>query len=163
MVLDVADFSTENFAWKASAQLVFHPRSLALLAQAPQHHARIRTPEERVGHLPPQVRAGVLVDRHAVHIGEAGIRGTQAIADGFGWKTRPVLDAPKPLFLRRGDKLAVAEQAGGGIAVISVDAEDDQRVTSFTAARLTAWKAPGNAVSTRITARLTALFWSLGQ
>jgi hypothetical protein len=48
----------------------------------------------------------------------------QAIADGFAGKTAPVLDAAKSLFFHRCDQLAVLHQAGSGIGVIGVEAEN---------------------------------------
>src|ERR1700722_2110299 len=48
----------------------------------------------------------------------------EAVIDGLGRQTRPVLDPSKAFFLCSGDKFAINKQAGGGIAVISVETED---------------------------------------
>src|SRR2546428_7055238 len=43
----------------------------------------------------------------------------------LAWKTRPVLDAPEPLLLDRFDQLAVAQQNGGDISMVGVDAKNN--------------------------------------
>ena len=54
-------------------------------------------------------------------------RFVEAVADGDRRKSRPVLDAPEALLLGRGDELAVDDDAGRGVGVMGVDAEDDHR------------------------------------
>ena len=60
-----------------------------------------------------------------VEVVDRDARFVQAVADGFGGEAGPVLDAAKPFFLRRGDDLAVAQEAGGGVGVEAVEAEDE--------------------------------------
>src|ERR671931_189009 len=56
---------------------------------------------------------------------DPGLR--QAIADGLGRISRPVLDAPKALFFRGSDDLSITHEACGCIAVVGVEAEDVHR------------------------------------
>ena len=48
----------------------------------------------------------------------------QAVADRFAGEAAPVLDAAEALLLDGGDQVAVLDQAGRGIGVIGVEAED---------------------------------------
>ena len=54
----------------------------------------------------------------------------QTIADGLGRETCPMLDPAKALFLGSGNHLAVAQEAGGRVAVEGVDAEDESHISA---------------------------------
>ena len=57
------------------------------------------------------MRVWVLVNRDVIDIVETDVSHVEAIADCLAWKTRPVLDAAKSLFLGRSDQLSVNRQA----------------------------------------------------
>src|SRR5262249_43936369 len=79
---------------------------------------------EGVRDFPSEVRPRVLVDGDMVQVFEADACLAQAIADGLGRETSPMLDPTKALLLRGSDDFAVSNDTRGGVAVESVDAED---------------------------------------
>ena len=60
-----------------------------------------------------------------VHLRKANAGLGQAITNGLVRKTRPVLDAPKALFFGSGNHDAVANKAGGRVAVESVNTQNN--------------------------------------
>ena len=120
-------------AGKAGFQLGLNARALAPVAHPVEHHPEIRPARDEIAELVQEVRAPVLVDRHVRDVRQLHARLSQAVADRLGREASPVLDAPEALLFRRGEEHSVAQQAGGGVAVVGVEAEDNARVQSFCA------------------------------
>ena len=100
-------------------------RARAAVAQALEHQAEAGRCYRRHRRASALVGAAVLIDRDVVDVVESNAGLAQAIGDRLRGKPGPMLDPPEPLLLRRGDQHAVAHEAGGGVGVEGVEAEDD--------------------------------------
>ena len=76
-----------------------------------------------------QMGRGIAPDRDVVDLGELQPGKIETETDRLGRESGPVLDAPDALFLDRRHQLAVDEQAGRRVAVVSVDAQDVQDIS----------------------------------
>src|SRR5439155_8327558 len=76
------------------------------------------------GRLSKQVGPGVSTNSDRVDVFAFDSANLETATDGDGWESGEVLHAAESLFLQRGDQLAIADEDGGGIAVIDVNAED---------------------------------------
>src|SRR5439155_26128884 len=72
-----------------------------------------------------QPRIRIAVDSDVIDVVQIDARFVEAVADSDRRKASPVFDAPEAFLLGRRDKFAVDEDGGGGVGVVSVDAEDD--------------------------------------
>ena len=134
VVLHRMRLAPERLSRKRARQVRFDAFALALVADAIQHQAEIRALRQHVGELLPQVGLRILVDGHVLDLRQSDPGLGEAVADGLARKARPVLDAAEALLLGRRDDLAIADEAGGGIAVERVDAEDRGHPTPFACA-----------------------------
>ena len=75
--------------------------------------------------LPPEVRLGIARDGERIDVTRLGAGHRQARADRLARKAGVVLDAAESLFLDGRHELAVAQDGGGDVAVVRVDAEDE--------------------------------------
>ena len=80
---------------------------------------------EHVAELGAQIGAVVLIGGDMIDVADVDVRFAQAIFDRAAGKARPMLDAAEALLFCRGDQLSIAHQRGRGIAVESVNAEND--------------------------------------
>ena len=70
-----------------------------------------------------------------VDIAKAQVAFAQAICDRLRRKPGPMLDATKPLFFRRRNKLAVLHNAGRTVRVERIEPENDHRRPALAAVR----------------------------
>src|SRR6266581_48722 len=106
-MLDMVKGAVKAFAGKHLGEESGDLLPLAPVAEALDHQSKIRTVGDEVTEFPHQVGAAVLIDRHMPHIGEAYPCFAQAIGNGFGWKSCPMLHTPETLLFDRRDKVAV--------------------------------------------------------
>ncbi len=99
--------------------------ALRLVTHTVKHKPQIGALAQSKLNLLEKAGARIGVDRDEADAGKRDAGLIQAIPDRFRRKPRPMLDAPEPLLLRRRDNLAVADEAGGAIAMVGVEAEDD--------------------------------------
>src|SRR5438105_3026203 len=109
MVLDLPHVAFELLAGEAPLELRLHPDALALVAKAVQDERKIRTPGREITELLEEIGARVLVQRDDRNVGEFCTDFAQAVADGLGRESGPMLDAPEALFFRSRDQVAVAD------------------------------------------------------
>ena len=124
MVVNVVDLATKGVPREGCRQLFCNPSALAFVAPTVEQHRDAWAAPQRVYQLTAQIRAAVLVDRYMLYVMKADTRRIQAVADGLGRETCPMLDTAKALFLGSGNHLAVAQKARGRVAVEGVNAED---------------------------------------
>src|SRR5690606_39397959 len=75
-------------------------------------------------HQPVELQERLVVERDPVEVGGLDPGAVEAVADGVPREVRVVLLAREALLLRRGDDLAVPQEAGGGVVVVRRDAEN---------------------------------------
>ena len=104
-------------------------RAQARQVAGPGRHCAFRPVLEQEQRLAPQVRAGVARHGERVDVGGGQTGHLQADGDRLVGEPRDMLDAPEPLFFDRRDELSVADERGGYVAVVRVEAEDVHQVS----------------------------------
>ena len=125
MMLDVVKSGAQGSTGKLLRQEPRDRLSLASVAEPVEHEADTRRRAQEVADLAQPVGAAVLIDGDMVNFGERELSLAQAIGDGVGRKSGPMLDAPEPLLLGRRDKHSIAHECRCGIAVKGVEPKDD--------------------------------------
>ena len=120
MVLDAVNLTPKRTTWKSARQLRLDRRTHALIAQPVSNERKARPLHQGIARPPQDVRLWIAVQCNMpnVRYRRPGFR--EAIADSFGGKPRPVLDAPEPFLLRSRDDLPVPVKTGRGITMIGV-------------------------------------------
>jgi len=128
VMLDRMHARVAGVAGKDVRELFTHAQAPRAIADAVQHQGQVGPVSHGVAQALPRVRTAVLVDRHMVEVLQLHPGLGQAIADGFGRKAGPMLDAPKAFFLGRGNENPVAHDARGCVAVVGIDSQDKGHV-----------------------------------
>jgi hypothetical protein len=81
--------------------------------------------EGDITELSKKIGAVVAIDGGHSYVTEINLCFPQTIIDCLGREAGPVLDSAKALLLGCGHQLAVTHNAGGGVCVVSIDAEYD--------------------------------------
>ena len=130
MMLDAVEFRAHGLAREGLLQQNRDARAGAAIAQPAEHQIDVGALGQEIADLAHEVGATVLIERDVIHVGKLNACLAQAIGDGLGGKSRPMLDAAEPLLLGGRDQLAVAHQRSGRVGVKGVQAENDHR-TNF--------------------------------
>jgi hypothetical protein len=105
--------------------------NLTLRPRCVQAEERVRVQRGDLGEpgpeLPVELLARVLVVGDAIHVRDREVRLLEAVTEGRLRQPRIVLDARESLLLRRGDQLAVVQEAAGGVVEMGRDADDRER------------------------------------
>src|SRR5262249_47965331 len=109
---------------KCPLEVLLDPFAFALVANTVEDKPKIGAFEECVRELPSEIGFRVLIDRHVLDFTQRSLSLLEAITDRFRGKPGPVLDTTEAFLLGSGDNLAIADEAGGCVAVEGVDAED---------------------------------------
>lgn len=126
VMFHAVDLAVKRDTGKRGGQFGFDGGALILVAQSIDDETWIGPLTDSVGKPPGEIRLGIAVQRDMVYCGKSGARGRQTIADGFRREAGPVLDAPKPLLLGRGNNLTIPHNAGCSVAVIGIKAQNNQ-------------------------------------
>lgn len=70
------------------------------------------------------VHARLPINRDVIDFLQSDPRFFEAIIDRAGWQTGPMLDPAESFLFRRRHEFAIDKQTRGGIAVVSVQAQD---------------------------------------
>ena len=124
VMLDRMHRAGEFLVRQGAREIARHVGPVAAMAQALQHIGRAHALGEDIGELAPTVGAVVAVDRDMVDVGQRDACFGQAVADRFTGEPAPMLDAAETLLLDGGQQHAVLHQAGRGIGVVGVEAQD---------------------------------------
>ncbi len=126
-MLDVMHGAPEAILWKRRFKQLPHALPFAPVAKALKYQGRIRAPASEISNLAPKIGTVVLIKREMIDVLKANSGFAKTIGNGLRGEARPMLDAPEPLFLGRGDQLAVANEASGTVTVECVQPENDHR------------------------------------
>lgn len=124
VVLDAVDRALERLAGKGRRKLRVDAGALALIAQPLEDEPRVWPPQRCVANAPQQVRLRIAVERDVIDVTERHAGLYEAIADRFGRKPRPMLDAPETLLFRRRNDFAITDDASRRVAMVGVEAEN---------------------------------------
>jgi hypothetical protein len=130
VVLDVMDGGAQSIAGEGGAKGVLDGGGVANVAQAVFDEAEVGPVAEDEEETAPIVDAGLAVDGDVVEVTEAQAGFAEAEFGGFSGEAGPVLDAPEALFFGGSDDATIANEAGGGVAVVGVEAQDGHTETS---------------------------------
>lgn len=126
VMLNAVDFAAKALTGKPYIELRFDGRSLALIADAVDDERQIRALPGGIAGPSQEVGLGIAVERDVTDISEGNLRLGEAVSDCLGGKSRPVLDAPEAFLFGGGNNLAVAHEASRRVAVVGVEAENEQ-------------------------------------
>ena len=124
VVLDVVNTSLHAFAGKGVGNGLFDGFGLATLLESLKDEFEAGAGTEDEEETAEVVDLGVEVDGDVFEVLETQAGFVQAVLHGEGGETGPVFDAAESLFFDCGDELAVANDGGGGVAMVGVDSED---------------------------------------
>jgi hypothetical protein len=125
MMLDVVIRAAKALAGKFLCEQLGERIAPAPVCEAITHQAHMRDRRDEIADLAQAVGATVLIDGDMIDVGEGEPRLAQAIGDGLGGESRPMLDAPEALLFRRRDQCPVAHERRRGISVECIEPEDD--------------------------------------
>ena len=125
VMLDMMQPRLQRFEPERLFQFVFDPRNLQPIGEPLPDRAERRTFGQNEFRALKKARVRIAVDRDVVDVIEIDTRFVEAVADGNRRKSRPMFDPPETFLLCSADELAVDENAGGGVRVVRVDAEND--------------------------------------
>ena len=124
VVLDPVQLRTQVAIGIEALELRLYREAPPLIAQPIENQPRRGTVQKRIAQAPQQVRLRVAVDGDVVDITQADPAFRQAVADGLRGKASPMLDPSKSFLLSGGDNFAIIDEAGGSVAVVGVEPED---------------------------------------
>src|SRR5262245_37741336 len=127
MMFNVMHLTTEVLVGKAPCKQIRDGLTCVPVLKAVEHKSDVGTLCHQIGQLSKEIGSAVLVDRDMLDFRESKACFPQAISDRLAREASPMLNAAEPLLFCGRDELAVADECSRGIAVESVEAEDDHR------------------------------------
>src|SRR5260221_9967951 len=125
MMHDAVEARLNGVIRKGLCQELARAFTFAAIAQALNYQRWVWAPPREEREFAPDVRPVVLIERDMVDLAQLYARLAKAVTDRLRWESGPMLDAPEALLLGRRDKHAVAQNAGGTIAVEGVQSQND--------------------------------------
>jgi hypothetical protein len=124
VVLDVVEPASEGLPGESLGQQLRRALALAAVAETVAYQAQIRDMEHEIAELVHEVRTAVLIERNVLDIGQANPGFAQAIGNGLGRKSSPVLHAPEAFFFSGGNEDTISDKGRRRISVECIQAKN---------------------------------------